>query len=509
MLIRPCNRRRALSTFIALSTLLALAACSDDGGESSESAGNSDELRVVLAAQPPTLDPISGGRTAGQVVWGTMLEPLVTMDDDLGLTDRGLVTALERKDPNTWELTVREGVSFSNGEPADASAVAKTIELTRDADTSVLKQYFGGVERVETPDATTVVLRTSTPRFDIPQLLTTVFLVPPDYYEEEGTEGFNAAPVGTGPYEFESAKAGRSITVVRNPDYWGEPAKTEKITFSWAPEPSQRLALLQSGEQDVAFNLTTTQAEKAEAADLDVTRVESAMTVVAFLQADKAPLDDPKIREAIALSINRDEIVDGVLQGGGVPNGGMLNILPGQEPAQELDADPDRAKDLLAGTDVKVPLTYPIGQYPQIDDVAKAIGNALEQSGLSVKYNPVDYGSLVSQMINREITGIYLIGTLANAPMPDFIASGFFKSTALSGNCPVPGIDDLIAQALETEDAAASAPIYDELNTKAIVENHCFVPLYRLVNTYATQPGVTGVVYTPLNTMDFRDVVVP
>lgn len=484
---------------LALTTACGAGAVTDDSG---------DELRVVLAAQPPSLDPIGGGRTAGQMVWGTMLEPLVTMDDNLELTKDGIVIDWQRPEPTTWEFTIRPGLSFSNGEPADAAAVANTLSLTRDTPRSVIKPYFETVEEIEATDETTVVLRTSTPRFDIPHLLTTVFLIPPKYYEEQGPEGFNAAPIGTGPYQFEQVQPGRSITVVRNPDYWGEAAKTEKIIFSWAPEASQRLALVRDGSQDMALDLTTTQANEAEAAGLEVTRIESAMTVVAFLQTDTAPLDDPVAREAIALSIARDQITSGVLQGGGVPNAGMLNILPGQEPAEAISADPERAKQLMAGRSVEVPITYPVGQYPQIEDVAQAIGNSLEATGFDVKYNPVDYGAMVGQIIERQLTGIYLIGALANAPMPDFIASGFLKSDALSGNCPDPEIDRLVAEALEQEDASAGQAVYDQLNTLAVVENHCYVPLYRLVNSYVTQPGVDGLVYTPLNTVDFSGVVV-
>lgn len=498
-------RHRLPAALIAVCLLAVLSACGGGGEDQEKSA---DRLRVVLAAEPPTLDPISGGRTAGQLVWGTILEPLVAMDEQLRPTKDGIVVGWERSDPQTWKLTVREGLSFSNGEPADAAAVANTIELTRDSERSVLKQYFQAIDEIETPDATTVTLHMSTPRFDVPYLLTTVFLVPPKYYAEKGLEGFSAAPVGTGPYVLEKYNPGRDFSVVRNPDYWGDAAKTERIVFSWSPEPSQRLALVRSKAQDLAFNLPTSQADEAEDAGLKVTRIESAMTVVGFLQANQPPLDDPTVREAIALAIDRDQIVDGVLRDGGVANGGMLNILPGQEPAEVVSPDPARAKQLLAGKKVELPLTYPTGQYPQIDEVAKAIGGFLEEAGVKVKYQPVDYGSLVSQMIGREINGLYLIGALANAPVPDFIASGFMKSTALSGNCPVPEIDELIAEALETEDSEASGPIYDRLNTLAVVESHCYVPLYRLVVSYASQPGVEGLRFTPLNTVDFTDVTV-
>ena len=77
------------------------------------------------------------------------------------------------------------------------------------------------------------------------------------------------------------------------------------------------------------------------------------------------------------------------------------------------------------------------------------------------------------------------------------------KTKSITGNCPDPQIDGLVPKALEQNDAAAADPIYEQLNTLAVVEKHCYVPLYRQMFAYATGHGVKGVVYGPLNTFDF------
>ncbi|MDP3891466.1 ABC transporter substrate-binding protein [Nocardioides sp.] len=503
---RRLGLRRGLAAASAATLMsIGLAACGDD--DSSSGSNASGELRVVLNAQPATLDPIVGPRS-GQIVWATVIEPLVDTDENLDPTDTGLITGWERTDDTTWTFTVRDGVTFSNGEPADAEAVVNTLELTRDTEASILKSYWTNVTSIEAPDATTVVLKTTTPQYNIPNQLGTVYLVPPEYYEKEGPEGFAAAPVGTGPYLFDGQRAGRDMTVVVNDDYWGEAPTNEKITFSWSTEAAQRLALLQSGSADVAFDLPPTQQDEAESAGLEVVTAESAIKIVAFLQTDKAPFDDPKMAEAAALAVDRDQIVDGIFDGKAVADGGLLNMKPGETPAEQVDADPEAAKALVGNAKVEVPISYPAGQYTNIEEVAQAMGGMLEEAGFKVSYNAVDYGTLVTQVVGRELNGIYLLAGVPNVAVPDFFASGFMKTVSISGNCPDPKIDAMVAEALEQPDAEASAPIYEELNTIGVVEKHCYIPLYRQLYAYATTDDVEGIDYSPLNAVDFTDATI-
>jgi peptide/nickel transport system substrate-binding protein len=307
MIMKSLRFRRPLVATVAITVAsVSLTAC---GGSDPDDTGSSGPtvIRALLAAQPATLDPIVGARSA-QIVWATMLEPLIDTDDNLAPTDTGLITDWTRTDATTWTFTVRPDISFSNGEPADAAAVANTITLTRDTEGSPLKSYFGNVTSIEATDDATVVVTTGTPQYNIPDLLTTVYLVPPAYYQEQGSEGFAAAPIGTGPYVWAGANAGRDISVTKNPDYWGDEPTNDGITFTWANESAQRLALIQSRSVDISFDLPPAQASAAEAAGVEVVRTETAMKIIAFLDSTKEPFDDPSLREAAALAIDRDAI---------------------------------------------------------------------------------------------------------------------------------------------------------------------------------------------------------
>jgi len=496
------TRRLVAIAAAAATASFGLAACGSDSDEGGSGASSTAQIRALLNAQPATLDPIVGARSA-QIVWATMLEPLVNTDENLEPEKSGLITDWTRTDPTTWTFEVRPGVEFSNGEKADAAAVANTLLLQRDTEASILKSYFGNVTSVAATDDTTVVVKTETPQYNIANLLTTVYLVPPAYYEEQGSEGFAAAPVGTGPYLFDNAKAGREITVKTNPDYWGDQPSNGGVTFTWATEASQRLALLQSKSVDLAFDLPPAQAAQAKSAGVNVVSTESAVKLIAFLESTKAPFDDPTVREAAVLAVDRNAIVEGIFDGQAVADAGLLNVKPGTEPAEKLDADLDKAKDLLAGSSPTVPITYPAAQYTNIKEVAQAIGGSLEAAGFKVKYNAVDYGTLIKQIVGRQLDGLYMLAGVPNVAVPDFFASGFMKTVSITGNCPDPKMDELVATALEQDDAEAAAPIYDELNTRGVVENNCYLPLYKQIYTYGTGDGVSGTVYSPLNAVDF------
>jgi len=261
---RLAARRLVAGVAAVVALGLVAAGC---GGDSSDDdnpgKGASGDLRVLLNAQPATLDPFVGSRS-GQVVWGTVIEPLVATDENLDPAETGIITSWTRDDPTTWTFKMRPGLTFTNGEKADAAAVAETLLTTRDAEGSILKGYFANMTSAEATDDTTIVVKTKLPQYDIPNLLCTVYFVPPAYYKEKGSAGFAAAPIGTGPYTFASSQAGRDIVVKKNPDYWGDKAANDQITFTWSTEAAQRLALLQSKSVDIALDLPPAQAETAK-----------------------------------------------------------------------------------------------------------------------------------------------------------------------------------------------------------------------------------------------------
>lgn len=498
-------RRRSFAAILALTLTGGLAAC---GGDSTGNGAVDPDamLRVVLPGEPATLDPIVGARDAADV-WATVLEPLVSQDEEHVPTQDGIVQDWERVDERTWRLDVRTGIEFTNGEPADSDAVAQSILLNRDTTGAILAGYFANVESAEAVDESTVEIVTVRPQFNIIDLLTEVYLIPPAYYAEQGTEGFTAAPIGTGPFVWDGRDAGSQIRVVRNDDYHGEVPQIGGVTFSWAPTGSQRASLLQSGQVDLAMDVPHDQALTLEAADFDVERQDSALKMTLFLESGRGPLADPELREAIALAVDRDGIIEGIFDGNAQADYGLLNVLAHQDPTVGVDQDVERARSLVTGNP-EITFTYPADRFTNVDTVAQAVGGSLEEIGFDVTYNAVDYGSLVGVLLGREIDGLYLMGSMANVPVPDFFVKGFVTSTSITGNCPHPDLDQMAAEALEQTDEAAAQDIYEAIDAIVIEQEHCFVPLYRPQYNFATGPNVHGVFHDDLSRLLLHDVTI-
>lgn len=461
---------------------------------------NADSLRVVLAAQV-NLDPIVGSR-GGQWVWGTFLDSLVRVDNQGRLTDRGIITSWQRTNPTTWRFTIRQGVRFTNGELGNSAAVANSIMLNKFTTGAILSTYFQNVISARAINARTVVVRTTLPQFNIVNQLSTVFLLPPKYYKEVGTRGFNAAPVGSGPFKVENLLPGRSISVVANQQYWGTKPRLNRVTFTYSPDPSQRLALVQSGSADVGMDLNPSQALSA-GSSVKVLRRATTLKLILFQFAKNAPLNNIRLRKAISLAIDRNKIVSGIFRGNARADGGLLNVIPGQRAAKVVQPDVAAARRLVSGRP-SVTLNYPTDRYPNMAEVAQAIAAQLEAVGIDVRLVPESYVSGVTKVLAGQMSGLFITGAVPNVPDANFLAQGFLTKTSITKNCIDRRFDALTAKALTLKDETAAKPIYDQLNTLAVVDLACYVPLYGAITYVAMSHDVRNLDFTGLNTLYFN-----
>lgn len=479
------------------------AALVGDGIKGADQVKPGGTLKVGVPAPPASLDPTLSNR-GGNYIYGTYAETLTRFDDEGKVSKGGLLTDWERTDRNTWTFTVREGVKFHNGEPFDAEAAKFTILAQRDVEGSILKTYFLNIKDVTVVDPTTIEVETKTPQFNIPDQLGTVYALPPKAYEKAGAE-FAKNPIGTGPFVFAGQKAGQSISVKANPDYWRGAPKLEGIEFSFPKDAAQRLALVQSGALDLAFELSNQQGSEAKQSGLQVLSVPTALKQVVFVMGEKAPFDDPVVREAAALAINRNEIVEGIFAGTNTAEGGLLNTLPGQQVPSIVEPDAAKAKELLGGKTPEIDMTWIANYNTGIEEVVSATRAQLEAAGFKVKPNPVDQATLIKQALGRELSGVWFYGTVPNVPDPNFFVQGFMTENSISANCIRPEWDTLAAEALEAEDAEAAQKIYDDLNTQGVVDQHCYVPLYFETSHFAAGANVGGFEFSTLRYSDFYE----
>ncbi|MCK9517883.1 MAG: ABC transporter substrate-binding protein [Dehalococcoidia bacterium] len=326
---------------------------SGGGGGDSEPTG---QLAIAIAGLPPTLDP---HRTSGGGYFPYNWEPfegLLSRGDD-GAIIPGLAESYEYSDDLTQlTLKLRSDVTFHNGDPFTSEDVAFSLERLRTPDFKMAyAPNFARIENVDTPDAQTVTFRSGEPFPELHQYLDSYFYVVPKKYLSApgGEENFGTTPVGTGPYKVTRFATDSVIEFEAYEGYWGTKAKTQKVALRALPEASTRIASLQSGEVDLIWDLAPQFFEQVRS-NSDFELVFSPAVRVRFIMLNlrgqgNAAYKDPRVREALNLAINREQIANVVFGGAARPGGWFApKGIVGHKEAEPYAHDPDRAKELLA-----------------------------------------------------------------------------------------------------------------------------------------------------------------
>lgn len=328
-----------------------------------------DRITIGMVLEPPNLDPTAGAAAAiDEVVYANLYEGLTRFAPD-GTIVPGLAERWEANDTATVHtFHLRDGVTFHDGTAMDAEDVKFSLDRARaDDSTNAQKQLFTGIESVEAVDPRTVRVTLSAPDGNFPFKMAwgdAVIVAP----ESIGTAA--SAPVGTGPFRFERWVQGDRVEIVRNPDYWGEPAPLERATFRFISDPNAAFAAMMAGDVDAFPNFpapeTLAQFEADPRFKVIVGSTEGE-TILA-MNNGRPPLDDARVRAAIAHAIDRQDIIDGAMFGYGTPIG--THFAPHNPDYVDLTGlsayDPERAKALLAEagqTGLKLRLALPPAPY--------------------------------------------------------------------------------------------------------------------------------------------------
>ena len=325
--------------FLMLSVLfvLVLAACTDDSDGEEETEGDgeanaddvetSGDITMSLLATPNSMDPHAANDQPSNHVNVNIYEGLVRFTPELDI-EPALAESYEQIDDVTWEFKLREDVEFHDGTPFNAEAVKTNLDRVRDEEVGAPVAFlFELIDSVEVVDENTVHIKTIHPFAALPSHLAhpaggmiSPAVIEEDYaqYEEGGeilTE-VNRNPVGTGPFKFEEISEGDYVTLVRNEDYWGEPAKSASFTFKAVPEDATRIAELMTDTADLIYPVDPNDyAQIDESDDTKMNETESVRMEYVGFNTDKAPFDDPSVRQAVAMAIDKQAIIDEMLVG--------------------------------------------------------------------------------------------------------------------------------------------------------------------------------------------------
>ena len=317
-----------------------------------------------------------------------------------------LAESWERVEDQRWRFKLREGITFHNGEPFNADAVVHSIGKAIDPDFTPWFRYASGgvVGPAEKVDDYTVDITTEIPAPLLPNILTTIDMVPPEH-DNAGNQ--NTQPVGTGAYSFVEFTPRSSLVLTSYDDYWGGTPSYSGITFRIIPEQSTRVAALLNGEVSAINAISVEDIQRIEAADN--TKIASSATtrhIMIALRGDREVIADPRIRQAMNYAVDKDAITSTILQGISQPVDGFLapSMPFSRNDLGPWPYDPDMARSLLADAGYSgdpINIAIGAGRYPSDDLVGLAVVDMLEQAGFNIELDAVDYSAMQAELGNR------------------------------------------------------------------------------------------------------------
>jgi peptide/nickel transport system substrate-binding protein len=436
-----------------------------------------DEIVVLFADEVRTLEPyrmvnVRPESSLAGHIWDT----LTFIDDELEVKP-GLATSWRLINNFTWEFTLREGVTFHNGEPFNADAVRFSLERAQRMPGSleVLAQETQ-LEQVEVLGEHKLRLVTGSPVANLAFLVASVEILPPVYYGETEASVLARAPVGSGPYQVKEWTLGEPVVLEATPDYWNERPLWPRVVFQTEPDPQARLQALRDGTAALVTDLPAMLPEEWDIPESTLASMESTqrMFVGVNIEPD-SPLADARVRQALNYGTNVAQITDTWLKGYGQRYGSWVN--PPGDNAQLLPYpyDPEKAKALL--TEAGYPdgfvtkLHTPSSIYPEDVAIATELASQWRELGITVEVQVVEWELYVAALLSESPPPLFLLGINSQADAlqdtRNLSADFAFNPTRWHD----PGFEDAVRRARNSfNDNARSRLLYD---AQAIAYDEC------------------------------------
>lgn len=489
-------------------TMTVLSGCSSEkqpdasgSGESTSEAGSvpapaKDTLVYAINGDISNLDPITLTDGASATVWHQIYDTLFQYDENYNPVPH-LVESYEFNADGT-ELTLHliKGVKFHNGDELTANDVAFTLDYIYNNPTlTTTLTNYASTEVVD--DYTCKIHYTAAFGAALAQLTTySTNIVNKTYFEEVGLEGYQTAPVGTGPYKFVSRTPGEKIELVANDGYFlGVPA-IKNVTIRVITDPTAAAMALQSGDIDVIQTPSVDQRDTLQAVD-GITWEETMSSTTVFLMINNADpqLSNEKVRQAIWYAIDKELLVEGALEGLGQP---LETLAPGAVVSaydpdfKGLGYDVEKAKSLLAEAGYPDGITITITTMLGSDTYQKPtliLQDMLKEAGITLVLDEYERAAWISKIGS----GDYAM-TVMTWGVPS-LDGEFYTRLLISGSylkINSEKIDELLSAQQTEMDAAKRKAIFGEINT--LVRDHAnLVPLYAGYNYLAYNSGLKGI----------------
>ncbi|QQD84157.1 glutathione ABC transporter substrate-binding protein [Jeotgalicoccus sp. ATCC 8456] len=538
--------------------LLMLAACTDDSevmeSENAASDSSGGDLVASYASDASSLDPAGQNDLPSDQRRNVIYEGLFYLDEDLNPQPR-LATDYEQTDDTTWVFNLREGVKFHDGTDFNANAVKASFERIMDpAVASARANIFEMISEINVIDDYTIEIVTEYPFAPFLNYLAhdgagivSKEVIDEDYqnaidqsdqdisleefYElrEAGGEEYEAVaqavgnntgaiieqkPIGTGYMQFQSRTPGEEIVVERFDDYWDEPAKLDTVTFKVVVEDASRIAELESGQSHFIQGFDNGQWERIENhPEMETYPVYNLSNEYIGMNTQEGPLEDKRVRQAIAHMVDKEEIMEGIYFGVGREMKGAIQqeLLGYNENLEDLDYDPERAQELLneAGYEDGFDLTVMTNDSPERVDLAVLMQEKLKEIGINLEIEQLEWGAYLEAVSNGE-HDLFILGWPNPVGDPDqsFWPLVHSSMQGASGNRSFyenEEVDSLLEQGRQELDEGKREEIYQRVD-EILIEDQPFVSIRQAQSANAARTEVQGLEINNFNKPDFRNV---
>ena len=391
-----------------------------------------DTAVLAMTLEPPGLDPTAGAATAiAEITLYNIYETLTKITSDSRTVPLLAQSWTVSPDLKTWTFRLKQGVSFHNGEPFNAAAVKYSFERAADkASTNKDKAVYANIASIDTPDAATVVLNLKNGN---PDLLFQLGQATAVIVEPKSVAGNATQPVGTGPYRLEAWNKGSSVTLARWDGHRdAKDVKLRRVTMRFISDPAAQVAALLSGDVDAfprvsaAPSLGAFRANKKFQVLVGGSR---AKTIVAINNKRK-PLDDVRVRRAIAAAIDRKSVIEGAADGFGIPIGSYYTPgAPGYIDLTAMNAyDPAKARALLhqAGVQLPLELTMKLPPTPYARQGGEVIAAMLDKVGIKVKMENIEWAQWLSGVYKDKAYDLTVIAHVEPLDFGNFSRPGYY-----------------------------------------------------------------------------------
>lgn len=476
-------------------------------------------LTMGVGSPVTSLDPHYHQLSPNNAVADMIFDKLVETDG-AARNIPGLATEWRVIGPTTWEFKLREGVRFHNGSPFTAEDVVFTIQRLPNVPNSPSSYaaYARPITRMEVVDPLTIRFHTATPYPLLPLDMTNVRIIDAQTHANATTEGFNSGQlaVGTGPFRVLAHRSGDRIEFERNATYWGTAPAFQRVNYRMITNDATRTASLLAGDLDFIDQVPTTDLARLRA-DQRLTLSETVGLRLIFLGLDhlrgenensphitdndgrplgRNPLKDVRVRRALSMAIDRQAIVDRIMDGAATPAAQFLppGTFSHVQDLQPIRFDPEGARRLLAEAGYpngfRIQLNSPNDRYINDARIAQAVGQMWTRIGVRTGVEAQTWATFVGRAGRAEYSA-HLIGWGSNPdgshPMRNIIATvsserGWGASNR--GRYSNPRLDAMLAESLVELDEGKRERMLIDIQRMA-AEDVAVIPLHIQTNIWA------------------------